>query len=274
MSTDRRRILGPADAVRPVAATPAPVAKSDKEPGSVRKFFVKTGLSKNANGSAYLEVGDTIIEVSVFGPRPIKGSFINRATFSVETKFLPYVTQPNEVLFNGGSAQGNGRSGLTNIEQKMSTYVETAFLPALLLEKYPKSTIDVFVNVLSFNSTTCSMLNLISWVVNCTSLAMVDSGIEIRDLVTAGHVNLRSSTNTAVVDALITSEDDESAGTECVASFMAMQNNEMVAVLVQGNDGAGVCEDSLTLSVDACQQMSTSVRKNLNGYLLEMAKQQ
>lgn len=272
MSTDRRRILGPGDAVRPLAATPAtpaPVAK--KLPDAVRKFFVKSGLSKNANGLAYLEIGDTIIEVGVFGPRPIKGLFINRASFTVETKFLPHVTQPNEVLFNAALATQNGRLQLTNIEHKISTYLETAFLPALLLEKYPKSTIDVFVNVLAFNANSTSMLNLIAWVVNCTSLAVVDSGIEVRDLVTSGHARV-CGTSTEI-DALIESDADAGTGTECVASFMTMQNNEMVAVWVQGDDGEGVSSEILANLVEGCQTMATAVRKNLNGYMLDLAKQ-
>ncbi|KAJ8146472.1 hypothetical protein OY671_000441 [Metschnikowia pulcherrima] len=269
MSTDRRRILGPGDAVRPLAATPSKTEIPPKSGSSVRKFFVKTGLSKNANGSAYLEVGDTLVEVGVYGPRPIKGSFVNRASFSVETKFLPHVTQPNEVLYNGSSAQGNGRSQLTNIEQKMSTFVETAMLPAVVLEKYPKSAIDVVVTVLAFDANTTSMSNLISWVVNCTSLAMVDSGVEVRDLVTCGHV--QTTAHGVETDALIAESDTDA--TECVASFMHMQNNEMSAVYVQGAGPAGVSEASLAQSVQACQEMAAVVRRNLNGYLLEAAKQ-
>ncbi|OBA23037.1 hypothetical protein METBIDRAFT_37274 [Metschnikowia bicuspidata var. bicuspidata NRRL YB-4993] len=272
MSTDRRRILGPADAVRPVAAPPVSAENTARhhpdEP--VRKFFIKTGLSKNANGLAYLEIDDTIIEVGIFGPRPIKGLFVNRASFTVETKFLPHVTQPSEVLFNGSQAAANGRLLLTNIEQKLSTFVETAFLPAVLLEKYPKSTIDVFVNVLAFNANTSSMLNLAAWIINCTSLAMVDSGIEVRDMVTCGHV--KTCSGLAEMDALIATDSDAEKGTECVASFMAMHNNDMVAVWVQGSDGDGVSESVMLQLLEGCQEMSTIVRKNLNGFLLDLAK--
>lgn len=265
--SDRRRITGPQDAVRPVRpSTPAPV--SELRGSQIRPFFVKSGLSKNANGLAYLEVADTIIEVGVFGPRPIKGLFVDRASFSVEAKFLPYITQPNEVLYNGGGGGGGGggantvRTGLTNIEQKISTFVESAFLPALLLEKYPKSTIDVFVNVLSFNASTCSMLNLIAWVTNCTSLALVDSGVEIRDMVTCGHV--RQELGSVHMDAHAV--DLGARSSECVAAFMTMKNAEMLAFWVQGD---GAQEGVLLSLVEGCRDMAGVVRSNLNGFLLE-----
>lgn len=270
--SDRRRILGPQDAKIPLmgASSGAAAAPGGEKSAGVRSFFVKSGFTKNANGLAYLEVDNTIVEVAVYGPRPIKGLFIDRASFSVECKFLPYITQPNEVVHNGSSTRANGRTGLTNIEQKISTYVETAFLPAVLLEKYPKSTIDVFVRVIAFDANTSSLLNLISWIVNCASVAMVDSGIELRDLVSSGHA--RVAGDKATVDAQIWADSDASAGCECVASYMAMQNNELVAVWVQGNDDAEVTPAVLEALLAGCQDMSTLVRQNLNGYLRDSAE--
>lgn len=255
MNTDRRRILGPLDAVKPVFSS-AP--KAPRQSSGVRKFFARTGLSQNANGSAYLEVGDLIIEVAVFGPRPIKGSFVDRSLFSVETKFLPYITQPNEVLYNAALAHENGRTALTDIEQRISTFVETAFLPVVLLEKYPKSTIDVFINVLSFNAAAESLPNLVAWAVNCTLLALVDLAVEVRDLVTCGHARLDGS---PVLDAPVGS------GPETVAAFLPMQNQEVSSIWVLNYDGS----QDLAVLTDACQEMALHVRRNLNGFLLELS---
>lgn len=272
--SDRRRILGPADAKAPTLGQSSgelPAKRHFPQKDGVRSFFIKTGLTSNANGLAFLEIDDTIIEVSVFGPRPIKGSFIDRASFSVESKFLPYITQPNEVLFNGGSSQSLGRNSLTAIEQRISSYVETAFLPAILLEKYPKSTIDIFINVISFNSNTSTLLNLITWAVNCTSLALVDSGIELRDLVTCGHV--KYADGEAKPDPQLSAESETATGTECCASFLTMKNNEVVALWVEGNDDTEVSEDLLLKLIAGCQTMSQTVRENINGYLLQVAEQ-
>lgn len=266
--SDRRRILGPAGAKVPVlgvssdpTAAPLPLPVETRSDGGVRRFFLKAGLTKNANGLAYLEVGDAIVEVSVFGPRPIRGLFVDKALFSVECKFLPYISQPQESVYNTPAQNVNGRPGLTAIEHKVSSFVETAFLPALLLEKYPKSTIDVFITVIAYNPHTLSLLNLMAWTVNCTSVAMIDAALEMRDVVSAGHVAVSGDT-----------EEVDSApetGCECVASYMAMQNNELVAFWMEGGE---VAPAVLLRLMEACERMSGEVRRNINGFLLQAAE--
>lgn len=273
MSTDRRRLTGPSDVKTPLrgislgaSTLPKKFTPPDSSP---RKFFVKSGLTKNANGLAYLEAGTTIVEVGVYGPRPIRGSFIDRASFSVECKFLPYLTQPNEVIFNG-SEKRNARTSLTHIEHRISKYVETAFLPSICLEKYPKSAIDIYVNVIAFDAQTQTLSNLVAWVVNCTALALVDSAIEVKDLVTGGHARMEHD-GEVKMDAVVDSGDETVEGTECVASFMKMHENQMVAIWVESNGSLEVDEQGLEKLMNGCDTMATEVRKNLNGYLLLVA---
>lgn len=275
--TDRRRLLGPLNAKVPRLGlssgesdpdTPILAARAAKE---IRKFFIKTGLINNANGSSYLEVDDTIIEVAVFGPRPIRGSFVDRASFSVECKFLPYIEQPYNQIFNSNEGDNsnknnNGRSGLTNVEQKISTYVETALLSSIILEKYPKSTIDIFINIISFNSSKNSLLNLINWVINSSSVALVDAGIEVKDMVTSGQVNLNENTKEVTFDPETSCSQGEY--TECIASFMNMKNNEIVAIWIEGQQSE-VDEEKLTKLIDGCNDMSKQIRLNINSYLLD-----
>lgn len=268
MNADRRRILGPLSAATPTRQSVVTTEQSGTADGSHIKFFIKSGLLKNASGLAYLEIDDTIVEISVYGPRPIKGLYMERASLSVECHFLPYITQPNEVIFNGSTNRSNGRTGLTSIEHRICSVVETALLSTIPLEKYPKSTIDVFINVLSFNSNTRSILNLIAWTVTCSSLAMVDAGIEMRDLVTGGHVLL--------IDGVVlldpTVSDAESNAKECLACFTVMHNNDVVALWVDGSNDSSD-EEALNSQIDGCSKMSTLVRSNVNGYLLDIALQ-
>lgn len=59
--------------------------------------------------------------------------------------------------------------------------LQQALVPALLLEKYPKSQIDVFVNVLENDGTYASL----AAAVTVASLALQDAGFEMRDSVMA-----------------------------------------------------------------------------------------
>ncbi|CAH2355834.1 exosome complex component Mtr3p [[Candida] railenensis] len=268
--TDRRRLLGPSNAKSaniPETRTSSPSKRSEDE---IRKMFLKTGLVGNANGSAYLEVDDTIIEVSVFGPRPIKGSFIDRASFSVECKFLPHIPQPNEETFkNQSGSASNVRTGLTTVEQKLSSYIETAFLHSIILEKYPKSTIDVFVTIISADTTSSSnksLLNLCNWVSNCTSLALVDSGIEVKDMVTSGQVSLNKSTNKILMDPDYSNNYSEDDSVDCVCSYMNMLNDVVVGFWIDGNQD-DLDEQTMQKLFENCNGMSKKIRSNFNSYL-------
>lgn len=273
MNADRRRIVGPADAVHPSpgsfsrdAAAATTVALQLPPTSGPRKFFISSGLARNANGSAYLEVGSCALEVAVFGPRPIRGSFVERASLAVETKFLPFLTQPNEVIFNAAADRPGARSGLSGIEHRISLFLETAFLPAVLLAKYPKSAIDIFVNILQFDAASTSVLNLLAWAVNCTTMALVDAGVEIRDMVTAGHVSLNLDSGEVVVDGA----GGSNFGSECVASYMPMQQ-EAVAFWIE-DDGLGLADEKLQKLLTGCETMAGEVRANLNGYLIRAAE--
>lgn len=268
MNNDRRRILGPNDARIPLVGSLKPSSgdmevELTKGPDDIKKMFLKTGFISNANGSSYLEVEDTIIQVSVFGPRPIKGSFIDQASFSVDCKFLPHIPQLNEQLFNESdtTTNRNGRTGLTSTEQRVSSYIETALLPSILLSKYPKSTIDIHITIIENK---LPLLNLINWIINGSSLALVDSGIELRDVVTSGHVRLDKTTKEISVDPSEPALASDSI--DCLTSFMNLKNDEIVGLWVEGCDDFN--EPVLEQVIDKCNEMSRKIRGNINSYLV------
>ncbi|ODV79412.1 exosome exoribonuclease [Suhomyces tanzawaensis NRRL Y-17324] len=273
--SERRRLLGPANTFIPnigITSTTEEAVKTRKR-DEIRKFFLKTGLIENANGSAYLEADGTIVQVLVFGPRPIRGSFIERASFSVECKFLPHIAQPNEGIFNTGSNNNNGnyRTGLTNIEQKISSYIETSLLPSIILEKYPKSTIDVFITVISSDSiedhggktTNSGLLNLVNWVLNCSSVALADSGIELKDIVSSGVVRLDKE------GIVLDPQETGGEGIDGLVSFMNLRNDEIVGFWMEGDEDLE--EKDVERIIDGCNTMSKKIRANINSYLLEQA---
>ncbi|WLF76507.1 3'-5'-exoribonuclease [Lodderomyces elongisporus] len=299
--TDRRRILGPVNLITPII----PKKHDDAEQSQIHmqtetqeqkqthqqfsgsllpKFYLKQGIIQNSNGSAYLEIGRTIIEVSVFGPKPIRGSFIDKATLSVETKFLPHVLQPCGDLFNNNSidnasnnkhqqAQGTGMSA---IEHRISSYVENCILPSIILEKYPKSTIDIQISVISLDeqevrNNESGLLWLSHWITICTSMAVLDTGLEVRDIVSSGCVNFTKSGNILVGgghSASFNAENDDDRVVSALFSFMNMKNDEIVGLWIEGGDKVELSEEKLTKLIDECCKMSKLIRANLNSYLI------
>ncbi|EEQ43360.1 conserved hypothetical protein [Candida albicans WO-1] len=240
--SDRRRLLGPSGMIIP--NIPKQQQKSiittttNTSTSTIPSFFLKHSIIDNANGSAYLEINNTIIEVSIFGPRPIRGSFIDRASVSVDCKFLPHIIQPMASIFNDTTTSGGGgisssnrgyRTGMNNIEHKLSSYLETCVLSSLILEKYPKSTIDIQVSIISIDKEIGgghSLLWLSQWITCCCSLALVDSGIEMKDIISSGQVRLTKSG-----EIIIGGNNDKTStedGIDGLVSFMNLKNDEIV----------------------------------------------
>lgn len=287
--SDRRRLLGPSGMIIP--NIPKQQQKSiittttNTSTSTIPSFFLKHSIIDNANGSAYLEINNTIIEVSIFGPRPIRGSFIDRASVSVDCKFLPHIIQPMASIFNDTTTSGGGggisssnrgyRTGMNNIEHKLSSYLETCVLSSLILEKYPKSTIDIQVSIISIDKEIGGghlLLWLLQWITCCCSLALVDSGIEMKDIISSGQVRL-----TKLGKIIIGGNSDKTLtedGIDGLVSFMNLKNDEIVGIWFEGEGDDNNNEDSLLNEsnmeklIIECNKMSKIIRANLNSYLI------
>ena len=286
--SDRRRLLGPSGMIIP--NIPKQQQKSiittttNTSTSTIPSFFLKHSIIDNANGSAYLEINNTIIEVSIFGPRPIRGSFIDRASVSVDCKFLPHIIQPMASIFNDTTTSGGGgisssnrgyRTGMNNIEHKLSSYLETCVLSSLILEKYPKSTIDIQISIISIDKEIGGshlLLWLLQWITCCCSLALVDSGIEMKDIISSGQVRL-----TKLGEIIIGGNNDKTEaedGIDGLVSFMNLKNDEIVGIRFEGEGDDNNNEDSLLNEsnmeklIIECNKMSKIIRANLNSYLI------
>lgn len=289
--SDRRRLLGPSGMIIP--NIPKQQQKSiittttNTSTSTIPSFFLKHSIIDNANGSAYLEINNTIIEVSIFGPRPIRGSFIDRASVSVDCKFLPHIIQPMASIFNDTTTSGGGgggisssnrgyRTGMNNIEHKLSSYLETYVLSSLILEKYPKSTIDIQVSIISIDKEIGGghlLLWLLQWITCCCSLALVDSGIEMKDIISSGQVRL-----TKLGEIIIGGNNDKTLtedGIDGLVSFMNLKNDEIVGIWFEGegegddnNEDSLLNESNMEKLIIECNKMSKIIRANLNSYLI------
>ena len=136
----------------------------------LRPVKVKVGVIPNADGSAMFAFGETIAIAAVYGPRkmhpqhsqnPEKGVLrceYNMLSFSVDDRIRP------------GS---NRRS------TEISKITEWALEPVLMLEKYPNSVVDVFINIIQANaSTRCAGIN-------AAALALAQAGIPMKSLVSS-----------------------------------------------------------------------------------------
>lgn len=245
-------------------------------------FFVvmKSGLVINASGSAFFESGAIQLQCTVHGPRPIRGSFIDKASFNVEVKIAPFnvdPTNPDVAQLGASAAEGGGQAatvgrpnGTSVLETGMASFIQTSLAPAIRLESYPKSAIDVFVTVINRGA---SAKAVYAAGVNAASVALTNADIAMRDIVTCGSVVIPACTTTT------TSTTTKGCGQvfvdpefrpfqgdiSVVVSYMTARNEEIVGMIV---DGGVISEEALSLCLSSTLSVAKSVRALVNRQLI------
>ena len=150
MPSDTKRICGPTDETR--APLDENRIKQDREKqvvidgkrqdgricNEIRKFFVRANAVTQAKGSAYIETGKTKVICSIYGPRESlrKQEFRMKGKLTCEISYAPFSCKKR-------------RSPVRDSEEKdLSNIIKQALEPAIILEKFPKAQIDIYIMVL------------------------------------------------------------------------------------------------------------------------------
>jgi exosome complex component RRP41 len=136
----------------------------------LRPVKIEVGILKNANGSAYIEFGKNKIIAAVYGPKEVHPKHMalpDRAVLRCRYHMSPFSTDTRK----------NPAPSRREIE--ISKVIREALEPAVMLYDYPRTAIDVFLEVLqSDGGSRCASID-------CASVALADAGINMRDLVCA-----------------------------------------------------------------------------------------
>lgn len=245
---DRRRILGPTDAVPLVDKSLKNIRSESRSSKQLRKIFLQPGGVSNCNGSAYIEVGQEIrLQCSVYGPSPIRGSFTESAELVVETKVTP---------FAGDSIYG------TQLSHDISTFVYSALRPAVVLEDYPKSSISVLVTVISGGDNSKSLLAAAT---NVTSVALMNAQISMKDIVTAGSV-VKDQEGVFIYDP---QDCDDSYCEGAVVAFCTGRSNSLTNIWIDSNEEDSEIDSAkFDKMIDGVLEIATQMRSLINGIVI------
>ncbi|PNF25704.1 Exosome complex component RRP41 [Cryptotermes secundus] len=143
----------------------------------LRQIRCKMGVFSQPDGSAYLEQGNTKVLAAVYGPHEIRGS----RSKALHDKALVNC-QYSMATFSTGERKRRPRGDRKS--QEMSMHLRQAFQAAIRVEVYPRSQIDIFVEVLQADGGNyCAC-------VNAATLALVDAGIPMTEYVVACTASL------------------------------------------------------------------------------------
>ncbi|KYK30850.1 MAG: exonuclease [Thermoplasmatales archaeon SG8-52-3] len=136
-------------------------------PDELRKIKIKAGVLHRAEGSCYLEWGGNKVMVAVYGPREAIPRHTQNPLRAIVT------ARYNMAAF---SVDDRKRPGPDRRSREISKVISEALENVILVEKFPRATIDVNIEVLDAEAgTRCAGLT-------AAAVALVDAGIPMKDI--------------------------------------------------------------------------------------------
>lgn len=209
----------------------------------LRPIKIEVNVLGNADGSAYIEQGKNKILAAVYGPKEVHPRHLalpDRALLRCRYHMAPF------------SVEERKSPAPSRRETEISKVVREALSPSVFVEYYPRTSIDIFIEVLQADGgTRCSGIA-------AASLALADAGIPMRELVAAcaagkveGHLALD----------LNGSEDNRG---EADVPLALMPNLNAVTLLqMNGMLTADEFEQVVNLALKGCEQVYTLQKEAL-----------
>jgi len=200
----------------------------------LRQLKIEVGILGNADGSAYIEQGKNKILAAVYGPREVHPRHLalpDRALLRCRYHMAPF------------SVQERKSPAPSRREMELSKVIREALEPSVFIEYYPRTSIDLFIEVLQADGgTRCAGITV-------ASLALADAGIPMRDLVAAcaaGKVG-----GQIVLD--LTDVEDKGGEADMPVAFMP-NANAITLLQMDGMLTGEEFEQTVNLAVEGCKQ--------------------
>jgi exosome complex component RRP41 len=201
----------------------------------LRPVKLQVGVLPNADGSAYIEHGKNKILAAAYGPREMHPKHLAQADRMVLR--CRYHMAPFSVPERKSPAPSRR-------EVELSKVIKESLEPALFLELYPRTGVDVFIEVLQADGgTRCASIT-------AAALAIADAGVPMRDLVVAcaaGKVD-----DTVVLD-LYDAEDKLGAADVPVAYMPNL--NAITLLQMDGILKPDEFEKAINMAMEGCKKI-------------------
>lgn len=209
----------------------------------LRPTKIEVGVLGNADGSAYIEQGKNKILAAVYGPKDVHPRHLarpDRAVLRCRYHMAPF------------SVDERKSPAPSRREVELSKVIREALEPSIFVEYYPRTSIDIFIEVLQADGgTRCAGIT-------AASLALADAGIPMRDLVAAcaagkidGHL------------ALDLMDVEDKAGEADVPLALMSNLNAVTLLQMDGSLTIEEFEKAVNLALDGCKQLYTLQKEAL-----------
>jgi len=209
----------------------------------IRLTKIEVGVLGNADGSAYIEQGKNKILAAVYGPREVHPKHLalpDRAVLRCRYHMAPF------------SVEERKSPAPSRREVELSKVIRECLEPSIFTEYFPRTSIDLFIEVLQADGgTRCAGITV-------ASVALADAGIPMRDLVcacAAGKVEGR-----LVLD--LTDVEDKAGEADLPLAYLPSAN-AITLIQMDGMLTGEEFEQAVNLAIDGCKQVGQIQREAL-----------
>lgn len=209
----------------------------------LRPIRIEAGVLKKADGSAYIEWGNNKVLAAVYGPREAHPRHLQNPTKAlVQCRY-------NMAPF---SVSDRKRPGPDRRSVEISKVISEAFASVVFVEQFPRTSVDIFIEVLQADAgTRCAGLT-------AASVALADAGIPMRDLVTSC-----ASGKIGGVVALDLNKDEDNFGEADCPMAIVPRTGEIVLLQMDGHFTGDEFEKAMELSTNAAKRIYELQREAL-----------
>ena len=201
----------------------------------LRPIKIEVGVLKNADGSSYIEFGKNKIVVAVYGPKEVHPKHMalpDRSVLRCRYHMSPF------------SVQERKNPAPSRREIEISKVTRESLEPTLMLDDYPRTAIDVYIEVLQADGgSRCAGIT-------AASVALADAGINMRDMVAAcaaGKVD-----DTIVLD--INDEEDKEGQADMPIAYLP-NLNQISLMQVDGILSKEEYKKCLDTAIEGCKRV-------------------
>ena len=211
----------------------------------LRPIKIEVGVLKNADGSAFIQFGKNKIMAAVYGPKevhPKHSALPDRSVLRCRYHMSPFSTDERK----------NPAPSRREIE--ISKVIREALEPSLMLEIYPRTAIDVYVEILqSDGGSRCASIS-------AASVALADAGINMRDLVSACAAGKVAGQVVLDVD-----DTDDKVGQADLPIAIMPSSNQVTLLQLDGQLNDEEFNKAFGWALDGCKKVYQLQREALIG---------
>ncbi len=218
-----------------------------------REIKAKVGVVPNADGSAMFSFGETVAIAAVYGPKQLHPQHMQ----DPETGILR--VNYNMMSF---SVSDRIRPGPSKRSTEISKVSEWALSPALMIEEFPNTVIDVHISIPQADaSTRCAGIN-------AASLALAHAGVPMKELITS--VSIGKLDKQLVVDVNKEEEDyEEGEGATDVAMSFLSRSGKLTHIQMDGKINVKELKEAVNLGQKASDKIKEIQMKALKDSVKE-----